>query len=338
MKLHIHSRIASILPLAALLALAGSGWGVTFNLETRSFTRQLPGGPGGRTVTMWGFALAGEQPSSPGPKLQIPPGDNELVINLTNYLDVPVSIVIPGMSGFVRDAPNSTVTDSAGRVRALSFVKETPAKPADPAPAVTVTYRWLNPQPGTFLYHSGSHAALQVQMGLHGAVRCLSVANEAYPGVPFDSQETIVFSEIDVDVHDAVEAGTYGTTIKSMIHSVPEYFLVDGVAYDNESALQIGTVGQISLLRLLNACADERVITFSNGQYCTIVAEDGNKYNYPKVQYAINLPALKTRDVLFTPAVAETFMLYDLRLALSSPTLDERGGMYRRVSVGPAAP
>ena len=49
---------------------------------------------------MWGFGLTSDPAVSiPGPVLAVPPGDDTLIINLTNELSVPVSIVIPGDPG-----------------------------------------------------------------------------------------------------------------------------------------------------------------------------------------------------------------------------------------------
>lgn len=125
--------------------------------------------PGGEIITMWGFA----QDSSfgamdgtvqiPGPQLVVPADDPNLVIYLDNNLAEPVSIVIPGQNGVVSPVK---FTDDQGRKRIRSFTNETPVNNA-----VAVKYEWKNFKPGTFLYHSASHPAVQVQMGLYGCVK-----------------------------------------------------------------------------------------------------------------------------------------------------------------------
>lgn len=298
-----------------------------------------------RDVEMWGFARDSALGANdgtvtvPGPALEVPAltpvPDTTLVIHLTNTLPEPVSIVIPNQNGFVRDAAHTEFTDAQSRVRAASFVKEAPA-PLAPATAGTpVTYVWNNLTPGTYLYYSGSHSALQVQMGLYGALTVPASPTEAYPGISSVNQISLLFSEIDVDVHDAVAAGTYGTTIKSMIHSVPEYFLINGEAYEaGQMPVAAGVVGQMTLLRLLNACADTRVPVL-NGHYLTLVAEDGRLAPFPRDAAAVDLPALKTCDALFTPSAAGTVMLYDRRLGLTNGAVAGDGGMYKTLTIAP---
>lgn len=314
----------SLVLLAAALTLAGSTWGAQFNLHADKFTKTLPGAT---QVEMWGFGLDAAAAKVPGPTLSVAPADSEIVIYLTNNLDVPISLVIPGQTGFVRDAAHSTFTDSQGRTRARSFVKET-------QPGQVGEYRWTSPGAGTFLYHSGSHVALQVQMGLYGALKRDAAPGQIYPGVSYGTEVALLLSEIDVDVHEAVRTNGYGSVIKSMIHSVPEYFLVNGEPYTAaQLPLPAGTVGQTTLFRLLNACYDTRVPVL-NGQYLKIIAEDGAKYATPKELVAVNLPALKTMDALWVPENAGNLMLYDRRLNLANATTPD-GGLYQRLTVAP---
>ena len=308
------------------LALAGTLQSAQiFNLHADKFTKTLPGGV---EVEMWGFGLGTADATVPGPTLAVAPTESEIVIYLTNNLEVPISLVIPGQNGFVRDGAHGTFTDSQGRERARSFVKET-------QPGQWSEYRWNNVGAGTFLYHSGSHVALQVQMGLYGALKRDNASGQAYAGTPYTTEVSLLLSEIDVDVHEAVRLNQYGTTIKSMIHSVPEYFLVNGEPYTDGQTPPIpaGAVGQTTLFRLLNACYDTRVPVL-NGQYLKVIAEDGQKYAWPKEQVAVTLPALKTIDALWVPDSAEELMLYDRRLNLvNGPAPD--GGLYQPLTVTP---
>ena len=306
--------VTSALIGGACLLAAASSWGAEFNLVAESFTKTLfEDTPSERSVEMWGFRLPTDAvgtASSPGPALVITdPTDTVLTINLQNNLAVPISLVIPNQNGYVRVGLNEHVTlppDSQGRTRARSFVKETPA-------GGSATYTWNNVTPGTYLYHSGSHPALQVQMGLYGMLKKDAVAGEAYTGHSYSSEEVWIFGEIDFEVHDAVAVSmaNYADTIKSMIHSVPEVYLLNGEPF-KVGALDL-TGGQATLVRMLNACYDER-IPVVNGRHLTLVAEDGRAYPYPKVENAVNLPALKTRDVLVTPTATAIEKFYDRRL------------------------
>ncbi len=309
----IKSMTSALIGGACLLA-ATSGWGATFNLRAQAFTKSFPLPGGGTTnVHMWGFALGAAAPTSPGPALTVPPTDSVLTINLQNQLTVPVSLVIPNQNGYVRPAANEHVTfnDAQGRTRAQSFVKQT-------APGATVTYTWNNVQPGTYLYYSGTHSALQVQMGLYGMMKKNATAITAYPGVPgapLATEVSLIFGELDLDVHDAVLNGTYGATIKSMIHSVPELYLLNGVPTEvgqfTSSPPGFGTP-QPTLVRMLNVCYDERIPVF-NGHHLRVVAEDGRPYPQAWVENALNLPSLKTRDAQLTAPRNTIVKLYDRR-------------------------
>jgi len=295
------------------LLVAPPGVAATFNLRAVSFNKNVEGRP----VLMWGFVL-GNTPTSPGPVLTVPANDSQVVINLKNDLSVPISLVIPNQNGFVRDASHSSFTDAEGRARARSFVKETP-------PGQTVQYVWNNVSPGTYIYYSGSHPALHVQMGLYGMLK-KNFSDEppqrqVYEGVFFrpSAERIVMLGEIDFEVHDAVRDGTYGTAVKSMIHSVPDVYLYNGTPY------KVGYIPaateNVALLRLLNACYDERVPVVS-GLHVRLVAEDGRKYAHSRLENAINLPSLKTRDALVETILGNAppapFTFYDRR-ALSRP-------------------
>lgn len=308
----IKSMTAALIGGACLLA-ATPGWGAAYTLRADEFTKVVPLPGGGTTnIHMWGFALGAEgAPASPGPVLTVPPADTVLTITLTNALTVPVSLVIPNQNGYVRGGVNEHVTfnDSEGRARASSFVKQT-------LPGQTVIYTWNNVQPGTYLYYSGTHSALQVQMGLYGRMSKNASAIQAYPGVAFGSQVDWIFGEIDFDVHAAVLAGTYDTAIKSMIHSVPEIYLVNGAPLTGGVGTLPGSnLGLPTLVRMSNVCYDERIPVVS-GYHFELIAEDGRLYPYRKIENAANLPSLKTRDALLRRPTggAGATRFYDRRL------------------------
>ncbi len=305
--------MTSVLIGSACLLAATSSSGADFNLRAGEFDKDIPlPGGGTKTVRMWGFALNNGPLTSPGPALTVGPGDTTLRIHLRNSLSVPVSLVIPNQNGYERSGPGEHVTfdDAQGRARARSFVKETP-------PTQLVTYEWNNVQPGTYLYYSGTHSALQVQMGLYGMLKKNSKGNQAYPGISYipnaSGEQVWIFGEVDFEVHDAVQNGTYETAVKSMIHSVPEVQLLNGQPF-TVGTIPASNVGAVPrLVRMLNACYDER-IPVVNGYHLTVIAEDGRRYPYDKTENAVNLPALKTRDArLSLPGRAEA-RFYDRRL------------------------
>lgn len=314
--------------LLVLPLVAGNAAAITYDLVALPFDKSMPDGS---SVPMWGFAESGAAPTVPGPALVVPAGDTSLTVSLTNSLTgpgaEPVSIVIPGqaMPTTALGAPLAAVkfTDGTGRQRVRSFT-------AEAAPGATQSYTWNNLKPGTYLYHSGSHPQVQVQMGLYGAMTHDALAGQAYAGVAYQNQTTLLFSEVDPALHAAVASGQYGpgTAMTSTIDYAPKYFLINGEDLSDASlALPSGNAGQTTLLRLLNAGLQSRSPVLQ-GQYMRLVAEDGNAYRHAREQYSAFLPALKTADAVITPAEAATYPIYDRRLA---------GGMLAFLAVADAS-
>jgi FtsP/CotA-like multicopper oxidase with cupredoxin domain len=307
-----------ILTLFILTIMTGTSAAADFYLRAAATTVTMPDG---RDVTMWGFANCGGTftgcdavpPTIPGPTLTVPPGE-ALTVNLKNSLTVPVSLVIPGQS--ITPAP----TFDGGRV--MSFTTETGASGG------THAYTWNPIKPGTYIYQSGTNPAVQVQMGLYGAVKQDSVAGSAYPGVNYDNEVLLLFSEVDPFLHDAIGGvppgglPTYGTSgPTSTIEYHPKYFLINGQPFTASlPAIPAGLCGQKTLIRFLNAGLKDYV-PLLQGLYMTILAEDGNPLPYSKSQYSLVLPAGKTMDAVITPVLAGTFRIYDRRLNLTNPAV-----------------
>ncbi len=291
--------------------------------------------PNGTTVSvpMWGYAVdaddsgtvnGAEVVSVPGPRIAVPVGGN-LTITLTNLLPEATSVVIPGQ-------PFAAAPGRNGDGRARSMTSET-------APNGTGTYAFTGLKPGTFLYQSGSHPAVQVQMGLYGAMTKDASAGNAYAGVPYANEAVLVYSEIDEALHAAVNDGTYGTPNgpTSTINYKPSIFLVNGESYTNASmaAIPAGSAGQVTLLRILNAGLRTHAPVLDNGSL-TIVAEDGNKLPFAKDQATVMLAAGKTHDALWTPAADGVYSLYDRTLGLNAPG-QSSAGMLAKLQVGTGA-
>jgi FtsP/CotA-like multicopper oxidase with cupredoxin domain len=284
-----------------------------FWLKAETFTKTMPGG---EVVTMWGFAQCTDgtfatcnPPSSPGPTLVVPDTDASLILHLNNGLTglytEPVSLTIPGQSA----ATMVPVRNPDGRVR--SFTHEA-------AQGATADYSWPAFKPGTFLYQSATHPGLQIPMGLSGVVKKDGAPGEVYAGIPYSTEVILCFSEVDAILHKAVETGDYGPnkTVKTTTRYVPKYFLINGEPFSYAmSAIPGGSVGQPTLLRVLNAGADDYT-PMLQGQHMTVVAEDGNPLIFPREQYALLLPAARTFDAIFTPAQVGYLPLYDRRLHL----------------------
>lgn len=327
----------ALTPLALAMAWAGAAHGADIWLCAKSTSVTMPGRA--LPVPMWGYALdtagfAGNcaAPASvPGPELPVAAGEG-LTVHLRNVdLPEPTSLVIPGQVATMVPVRHPA-GQYAGRVR--SFAAEATAGGIDP------TYTWADLKPGTYLYHSGTHPQVQVQMGLYGTVKHDAATGQAYAGVPYASEVTLLFSEIDPALHDAVNAGAYGPNlpVSSTIGYVPQYFLINGEPHTSASLpIPAGNAGQTTLLRLLNAGLQTRSPVLQ-GMHMRLVAEDGNLYPHAREQYSVFLPALKTVDAVITPASAGAFPIFDRRLGVTNPgaTGSVDGGMLAFLAVAGA--
>jgi hypothetical protein len=179
-------------------------------------------------------------------------------------------------------------------------------------------------------------------MGLYGAMVKKASATEAYPGKVAQNEKVVLFSEVDTKVHDAVAANDYGPgkTMSSTIHSVPDYFLINGQPSTEGSPINImaGLANQSVLLRMLNASVNSHIPVLP-GFHHQIIAEDGRPYasGYPKNLSAPELTALKTMDSLITPTAGGLYPIYDRSLGLANGT-DSAGGMLAYLGVGQTFP
>jgi len=337
----------SLLVLAILVMLVALAPGmshaaiVNVSLEARAFQKAMPDGT---PVWMWGFASGGT-PTVPGQRINALAGDT-LSITLTNTLPVPVSLVIPGQS--ITPSP----TFVGGRV--MSFTTEIPAYSGTGKPP-SATYTWSNLKAGTYLYQSGTNPAVQVQMGLYGALTInaaepVGLPKEAYTGKTYDAEALLLFSEVDQDLHQAIADGNYigipatnptpvpGPQVTSTINYWPRYFLINGEGFLPPASFpNLGgpfTAGQKILIRMLNAGLQTHVPTFLS-TYISLIAEDGNPYLYSKEQYAVHLPAGKTLDAIFTPASPGDYPVLDRKLSTTNAGASP-GGMIAKLAVGTA--
>jgi FtsP/CotA-like multicopper oxidase with cupredoxin domain len=357
-----------------VLALAAPAHAVTFDLIAKEFTQTLPDGS---MVKMWGFApgsaacwdaggtntgataralrmastdCTSPVASSPGPQLTVTPGQTVVRVRVVNLLSAAaggenISLVIPGQAMPFHANPGPTWTDGTvgsnagtpGDRRVRSFGRETLVDGGRRA------YQWRDSQSttlkdGTYLYHSGTHPQVQVQMGLFGAITRDAAAGQAYgPDSDYDNQAIVLYSEIDPVLHDAVTTGTYGTTGPTSTFAYsPQYYLVNGEAFDPAdiagATISGLAVGDRTLLRLLNAGLQTHSAALQ-GLRLNIIAEDGNVYPAARDEQSALLAPLKTRDAILTPMREGTYALYDGQLNLSN-TDGSAGGMLSFLEVG----
>lgn len=352
MKNSTINRTACALLFGACLLAEGTAWSAPLQVNLYAkvvYINPVTGSASGTSsssgrIPMWGFATSpGGTAAVPGTQINVTQtqfGDG-LEITLFNQLPEPISLVIPGLTSSTVDggqalgAPEAfSGGEYAGRVSSL-----VPSVP----PGGSRVYRWTNLKPGTYVYHSGTHPQVQVQMGLFGMVTIKQVNNQAYPRVYISTggEVPVIFSEIDTNLHWAVHTGNYGPgkSISSTIHSEPNFFCINGRAYNPNGTTPLLTPAMknswTTLFRLINVGWNSHIPVLSGPfpsggeNYLKVIAEDGEPYRYPKTLYAPNLAAMKTMDVQYTPPAGPNslaFQVYDRKLGLANG-----GGMFRKL-------
>ncbi len=359
-----HQLIKGLAALSLGLA-ATTASAITYDLCVGTTTITMPpnsANPSGEVVPVWGYGLDDTSTNCdtaqvPGPALTVPPGDS-LTVNLRNALTgpnaEPVSMVIPGQPANMIPA---TFVDASGRTRIRSFTIETPV-------GSTGNYSWTGMQPGTYLYHSGTHVQIQVSMGLYGSLTrdSTQASNAAYANVIYDQQVTLLYSELDPALNNAVASGAYTSCSggfaacnadlaagdrPSAINYRPVYHMVNGQPFTSklQAAHSIGavpTVGNRSdvLVRFLNAGNQTHVPVIQGGRW-RVISENGEPYSFAgndaKTQHSVTLPAMTTRDVMLSigDGVANTtqvdtptaFAVYDRSLAITNAVDEAPGGL-----------
>lgn len=173
----------------------------------------------GNSVYAWGYANGADSMQYPGVTMIVNQGET-VTVNLSNELPVPVSIIFPGQEG---------VAGSGGTAGLIA--QEAPAMSGG-VPG-TVSYTFTATHAGTYLYHSGTQPALQVEMGLLGALVVRpAVANQAYahPDTRFDHEYLFLLTEMDERIHDEVEllvAYEQPIDVDTRAYA-PEYWFING--------------------------------------------------------------------------------------------------------------
>ena len=334
--------------------------------------------PDGSTVPMWGFAQDDDGDLSngcanpvtvPGPRLTVPAGDGVLNITLRNDLPEPTSIVVGGLGMPVSTGAGPTWNDGTTGARGADTTKRVRSFGSEaPASGGIESYAFSVDRPGSYPYHSGTQPQKQVYMGLYGAVTQNAVEAdatagtpaEAYPGVAYDNEVVLFYSDIDPE-HNASVDELYNPTglvapYSTSIHYHARWFLINGEPYvDGVTAdIPAGAGGERTLLRLISAAAETHVPVVQ-GMHMVIHAEDALPYGWedtvagtsgpaPREQYSAMLSPLKSKDAIITlPSTVERFAVYDGNGYMTNPSDvndftvgDAVGGMLRFLSVGAA--
>ena len=234
---------------AAVSGITGPAFGLTASAE---FNSQ----PDGVQLYSWGYGCTSPQtgfasiPSGQGPAPTCPlmqmPGPT-MIVNEGDAVTVTLTNGLPPAAGNTSIVfPGFNVTTSGGVTGRLT---------QEAANGGTVTYTFTAGKPGTYTYHSGTQADLQIEMGLYGAIVVLpnqtsataanctkgkgpySNAASAYanPNTCYDREYLFQFAEMSSIVHDQVKAQVDACSaapcpalVATMEPYRPNYFLING--------------------------------------------------------------------------------------------------------------
>lgn len=315
-KMRLHNKVRQLfLLMLGTLLLASPSLAALVTVDLKAEARQVMM-PDGTSINMWGFFDLNDTGTSwvPAAISGLNVGD-DLTINLTNNLAEDVSIVITGQN---MNFMPVRIPDGQGRDRVHSLASAV-------ASGGTGSFSWTNLKAGTFLLQSGSHPAKQVQMGLYG-----SVIVAGYSGIAYDNEVLLLYSEIDPALHDPAAAA-------KPLNYKPKYFLINGQPYAaGQSPIAAGAAGQTLLIRLLNAGLKTHVPMLLNGPNMQLIAEDGNLYPYPKIEYSALMGPGKTIDALWMPTSDGVFPVIDRSNYLTSNGISN-SGMLTHLAVGGTA-
>jgi manganese oxidase len=200
-------------------------------------------------VKVWGY-----NGSIPGPELRVREGDT-VRITLQNELPVPTTIHWHGVN-----VPN-----------AMDGVAGLNQAPVDPGQEFV--YEFTATPAGTRWYHSHTDPAVQVPMGLYGALIVEPREAESY-----DREYTLMLAEWDTELTPGVAAGTEPRGPKDQMLRGGElgadHFLLNGKMHGAVPPLYVNE-GERVLIRLIHTGAIPHPIHL-HGHSFRIVATDGN--------------------------------------------------------------
>ncbi|MCP4423896.1 MAG: multicopper oxidase domain-containing protein, partial [Chloroflexi bacterium] len=270
--------------------------------------------PDGEIIPIWGFVVGNCTSQSgtaalPSPVIEANEGDT-VEVTLYNDLAEDVSILFPGQN----EPPDMTGV----------------------APAGSKLYSFVAGSPGTFLYESGTNPAVQVPMGLYGALVVHSATlGQAYDGLDsaYDASATLILSEIDPNLN----ANPVGF---NMLDYAPTYWLINGKAYPETDAL-LASPGQRLLIRYLNPGLEHHTMTLLGADQ-QVIAMDGYEANYPYTIVSQTIPSGQTTDVIVAipaEAAGSSIPLYNRNLHITNGGLGPDhfapgGGMMTFIDTG----
>ena len=205
----------------------------------------------GTTVFTWSL----EDAVSPGPGqigsgMVVTEGDT-VEVNLTNNLDRAINFVIPGVLG-------ATAAVNPGQTR---------------------TYTFSAPAAGTYMYTDDTYGYIAKAMGLFGPLVVMPSDGSAslYTGGPaFDQQYTVVYSDMDSRLNEAIQSGA---TTYDINNYEPNYYFANNLIYPDtkkdEDTFLTMTVGSDVAIRFIIAGTIDYPIHF-HGYHVNVIRNNRN--------------------------------------------------------------
>jgi FtsP/CotA-like multicopper oxidase with cupredoxin domain len=274
--------------------------------QTQAFTLYLRDGeqtmPDGAEVYVYGLtADSSGSAQVPGPVLTVNQGDS-VELTLVNDADPTGAghgLVLPGLPADVDG-------------------------PALVAPGEFGTYRFTAPGAGSYFYRGASDQ--DQEMGVYGALIIKPGGDQrtVYAGgPPYDQEFPLVLSEVDTSAHAAVQQT--GDVLQSADASeartrgergpyLPDYFLINGLAYPDEptdaSAAIRPTPGDRVLLRTINAGLEPHAMHL-HGYHFQVVARAGQPWANGPLKDTILIAPGEAYDLLFVADQSGLFPFHD---------------------------
>ncbi len=201
--------------------------------------------PDGNSMVMWSYSNAADGFQYPGPTLCVEQ-DDLVTVTLRNELPVTTSAQFVGIDNVkVNGRPAQAQFSGLGVLESLTDAVD---------PNQSITYSFTADEPGTYLYQSGTDQQLQIEMGLVGAViihPSLAITPAALAALPNDEERgharlayndqstmysaeheyMVMLTELDPDVHYAVEEAGVLTSADYQAKWKPRYFMINGRSF-----------------------------------------------------------------------------------------------------------
>ena len=283
--MHCESQVKGTAAAVLLLLFGTAAYAEIPGIEGMNFSLTAQEGvistPEGASIPIWGFANGGGTVQYPGPTLIVMQG-HTITVELTNDLDVPVSLVFPGQAPVTTEEVNAPTAQGLLSLEAL--------------PGGTVRYTFPATHAGTYHYHSGTRPELQIEMGLIGALIVrpmmggggMMMTDYAYddPMAAYEQEYLFLLTEMDPVIHRQVADGKIDQV--DFTKYWPVYWFINGRCAPDTMAdpfitrlpcqpyncMPMMEPGQRMLMRIIGGGRDMHPF-HHHGNHSRVIARDG---------------------------------------------------------------